>query len=181
MFSWRWLAIRAKALLIPLALATILVAVAVSSFSVANAYTVAEPQGKTGIFKGPSFQRAQAPQVYREGALSKISFPGLFKASYARGLIEVSDEFKDHVVSVAGSDADVESFLGEGYNVTAVVPTVKAVVQGDGTVVLKATGAVLVLKKGTSCVIVYVDLQQNQVTQINTMIKKGSTAAGSSG
>ncbi len=88
------------------------------------------------------------------------------------GSIEVSAEFEEKVISIAGSDADVQQLLNEGYNVTRVMPIVKTIVDGDGNVVTKATSATVMLEKdSTGRAIVSVDLEQEQVTQIIILMR----------
>ena len=83
------------------------------------------------------------------------------------GGIEVSAEFKDNVINIAKNDSDVQQLLNDGYNVTNVMPTIKTVLNGDGSVVTKATNATLMLEKDTSGrALVSVDLTQSKVTQI---------------
>ncbi|MEM3005458.1 MAG: hypothetical protein QXJ79_01950 [Candidatus Bathyarchaeia archaeon] len=93
--------------------------------------------------------------------------------------LEVSEEFKENALSIAEGDPDVKSLLNEGYNVTMIKPIIKAVVQGDGEVTLKATGALLALRKNTSgWANVEVDIEAGKVTRITilsrTLIQKSS-------
>lgn len=88
------------------------------------------------------------------------------------GPIEVSAEFKEKVLGIAENDTDVQQLLGEGYNVTRVMPIVKTIVDGDGNVVTKATSATVILEKDTTGrAIVSVDLEQERVTQIIILTK----------
>jgi heme/copper-type cytochrome/quinol oxidase subunit 2 len=93
--------------------------------------------------------------------------------------LEVSEDFKQRVLGIAESDSDVKNLLSEGYNITAIRPIVKAFVQGDGTVTVKATGAVLLLSKDkTGWANVEVDVEAGKVIKIiihsRTVIQKGS-------
>jgi hypothetical protein len=93
--------------------------------------------------------------------------------------LEVSEDFKQKVLGIAESDSDVKNLLSEGYNITVIRPIVKAFVQGDGTVTVKATGAVLLLSKDkTGWANVEVDVEAGKVTKIiihsRTVIQKGS-------
>jgi hypothetical protein len=86
------------------------------------------------------------------------------------GSIEVSEEFKENVINIAKSDTDVQNLLNQGYNVTAVKPIIKTIVEGDGTVVTKATSAILMLEKDTTGrAFVWVDLEQGKVTRIEIL------------
>jgi hypothetical protein len=88
------------------------------------------------------------------------------------GFIEVSDEFKENVINTAKNDTDVQNLLNEGYNITGIRPIIKTVVEGDGTVVTKATSAILILEKDTSGrAYAWVDLEQGKVTQIEILTR----------
>ena len=90
--------------------------------------------------------------------------------------ISVSEEFKQNVINIAGSDPDVQNLLSAGYENMRVFPIIKAVVQGNGEVTFKATSAVLTLVKNGSRALVYVDLEAGKVTKIvkveRTVIEK---------
>jgi hypothetical protein len=93
------------------------------------------------------------------------------------GFIEVSEEFKENVINIAKNDSDVQDLLDDGYNITGVRPIIKAVVEGDGSIVTKATSAILMLEKDTTGrATVWVDLEGAGVTKIviltRTVIKK---------
>jgi hypothetical protein len=95
------------------------------------------------------------------------------------GLIEVSEEFEENATNIAKSDEDVQNLLNDGYNVTGVRPIIKTVVEADGTVVTKATSAVVLLKKDTTgYASVWVDMEEQKVTEIvivtRTVIEKSS-------
>jgi len=86
--------------------------------------------------------------------------------------IEVSEQFKQNVINIAKNDTDVQNLLNEGYNITMVKPIIKSVVEGDGTVVTKATSAILILEKGTTGrAFVWVDLEQAKVTRIEILTR----------
>src|SRR3990170_5059589 len=85
------------------------------------------------------------------------------------GRSEVSDEYKTAITTIAKSDTDVQKLLADGYNVTRVMPIVKAVIDAQGNVATKATNATVILEKDTTgLAFVSVDLTQNKVTQIIT-------------
>jgi hypothetical protein len=90
--------------------------------------------------------------------------------------VEVSEEFASKVLDILKSDPDASKLLSEGYNVTAVRPIVTLSVAGDGTVTLRATQAVVVLRKDSSWAVVRVDVAQGKVVSIvtvtRTVIKK---------
>jgi len=83
------------------------------------------------------------------------------------GFVEVSEEFKENVINIAKNDSDVQNLLNNGYNITGVIPIIKTIVEGDGSVVTKATSAIVMLEKGTTGhASVWVDLEQGKVTRI---------------
>jgi hypothetical protein len=93
------------------------------------------------------------------------------------GFIEVSEEFKENVINVAKNDSDVQDLLDDGYNITGVRPIIKAVVEGDGSVVTKATSAIVMLEKDTiGRATLWVNLEEARVTKIviltRTVIEK---------
>lgn len=93
------------------------------------------------------------------------------------GPIEVSEEFKQTVTNIAESDQDVHNLIADSYNVTAVRPIIKTVVDAEGNVVTKATSAVLLLQKDTTGhATVLVNIEEAKVTQIviltRTVIEK---------
>jgi hypothetical protein len=93
------------------------------------------------------------------------------------GQIQVSDEFKANVTTIAKADSDVQNLLNSGYNVTSVRPIVTTTIDANGNVVTKATSAVLGLEKDTTGrAMVLVNLEQAKVTRIEietrTIIEK---------
>ncbi len=93
------------------------------------------------------------------------------------GFVEVSEEFKENVINIAEGDEDVQNLLADGYNVTGVRPIIKSIVEADGTVVTKATDAIVILSNdSTSRASVWVDVEEGTVTKIviltRTVIEK---------
>jgi len=93
------------------------------------------------------------------------------------GFIEVSEEFEENIVNIAEGDEDVQGLLADGYNVTAVRPIIKSIVEADGDVVTKATSAVVMLEKNaTGRASVWVNVEEGTVTRIviltRTVIEK---------
>jgi hypothetical protein len=83
------------------------------------------------------------------------------------GAVQVSDEFKQTVTGIAENDTDVQNLINDGYNLTSVTPIIQSVLNGDGTVVTKATSAVLTLQKDTTGhATVMVNIEEAKVTQI---------------
>jgi hypothetical protein len=88
------------------------------------------------------------------------------------GSIEVSEEFKENVINIAKSDTDVQNLLNQGYNITCVRPIIKTIVEGNGTVITKATSAILMLQKDTTGrAVVTVDVENAKVTEIVILTK----------
>jgi len=83
------------------------------------------------------------------------------------GFIEVSAVYNETVIDIMESDPDVQNLLTEGYTITAVRPFIKSVVEADGTVVTKATSAIVILTKDTTGkASVWVDVTAAKVTKI---------------
>ena len=83
------------------------------------------------------------------------------------GSVTVSQEFRDNVINITGSDTDVQKLLAEGYNVTEVRPLINATIATDGTVTMKATNAIVTLVQNTTGrALVWVNVEQAKVTRI---------------
>jgi Tfp pilus assembly protein PilE len=102
--------------------------------------------------------------------LGPPAFGGRCGREGRRGLsmmITVSEEFKENVLNITESDSDVQQLLADGYNVTYIRPIIETIVEGDGSVVTKATSAVVMLEKDTTgYASVWVDLEAAKVTRI---------------
>jgi len=84
--------------------------------------------------------------------------------------VTVSQEYKDNVINITESDSDVQALIADGYNVTGIRPIIKATVEGDGTVSLKATTAIVTMSQNTTGrAIVWVDVEQAKVTRIEIL------------
>ncbi len=93
------------------------------------------------------------------------------------GQVQVSDEFKQNVTSIANADSDVQDLLNTGYNVTSITPIFSSTVDGNGNLVTKASSAILTLSQdNTGRATVLVDIDQAKVTKIyietRTLIEK---------
>jgi hypothetical protein len=93
------------------------------------------------------------------------------------GSIEVSEEYEANVISVAEIDEDVLALFTDGYSVTRIKPLLKASIDVDGNVVVKATNAIVILEKDeTNRAAVWVDIEADTVTKIvvfsKTIIEK---------
>lgn len=94
--------------------------------------------------------------------------------------IEVSSEYATKVNAILDNDSDVQNLISQGYNVTAINPIIKNVIEGDGTLATKATTAIVLLQNDTSgYATVNVDVTNAKVTQIviitRTVIDKASS------
>ena len=96
------------------------------------------------------------------------------------GFVEVSEEFKDKVINITKDDPDVQGLLADGYNITGVRPIIKARVEANGDVSIKATSAIVTLRKDTTGkASVWVNVEEGKVTRIEiltrTVIEKPQT------
>ncbi len=99
------------------------------------------------------------------GALGKHA--AWWRAAWAPGpRLVVSEEYRERVVQIALRDPDVSRLLEEGYNVTNVKPIVKAYVEADGSVNLRADEALIVLRKDGGVAAVLVSLTEERVTKV---------------
>ncbi|MEM3066317.1 MAG: hypothetical protein QXI81_03185 [Nitrososphaerota archaeon] len=87
------------------------------------------------------------------------------------GFAEASEGFKDKALNIAKNDEDVQRLLNDGYSVIGIRPIVKAVVEEDGSITMKATGAIVMLRKDSASAIVKVDVENTKVTEIVTLTK----------
>ncbi|MEM0010858.1 MAG: hypothetical protein QXT84_04090 [Candidatus Bathyarchaeia archaeon] len=85
--------------------------------------------------------------------------------------VELSEGFKEKVLSIVRADGDVQKLINEGYNVTDVrVMQMKLVVQENGQITLEASKALVVLANGNGGrAFVEVDVKAEKVTRIITM------------
>jgi len=98
----------------------------------------------------------------------------------SNGQVQVSDEFKENVTSIAKADSDVQDLLNQGYNVTSVTPILQSTVDGNGYLTTKASTAILTLTKDDTNSIgraqVIVNIDEASVTKIyietRTLIEK---------
>jgi len=85
------------------------------------------------------------------------------------GFIQVSTEFKNHVISIASNDEDVQTLLNDGYNATGVSPIINYTINANGDVTMKAANAIVVLRKSTRGIAyVWVNVETEKVTRIAT-------------
>jgi hypothetical protein len=94
---------------------------------------------------------------------------GKLRGPHLRGIhpaLEVSEEFRERVMGIAEADPDVQELLSAGYENVGIKPMVKAIVQGNGDVTWKATGAIVMLRKEGGRATVYVDVEAEKVTRI---------------
>jgi len=99
---------------------------------------------------------------------------------WARGLdVELSEGFKNRVLSIAEGDEDVQKLLNEGYNIGDIrIAHVKLVVQENGQITMEVDRVILLLVKGDSRAFVEIDLKAEKVTRIAivnvTLIEKST-------
>jgi len=116
---------------------------------------------------------AQAINVYANQTIQGNLKPNLKwpwtngKGKIAPRQIEVSEEYKQKVVSIAQNDPDIKNLINNGYNITAIKPIIKATIKADGTIELKASKAIITLMKSkTERATALVDLEQGKITKI---------------
>jgi hypothetical protein len=91
---------------------------------------------------------------------------------WSGGNITVSQEYKDTVISIAENDSDVQNLLADGYNITDIRPIISTIIEGDGTVTMKATTAIVILEKDTTGrAFVTVNVEEGKVTKIVILTK----------
>jgi hypothetical protein len=92
------------------------------------------------------------------------------------GSLNVSQAFKDRVISIAENNTNVQNLIANGYNVTGVTPIITATVGANGTVTFVATNAIVTLAQHTTGqnttsmgrALVWVNVEQAKVTKIVT-------------
>jgi len=105
---------------------------------------------------------------------------------YCRGFrgieIELSEGFKNRVLEIANSDADVQNLLNEDYNINDIKPMhMKLTVQEDGQVTAQVDKVLITLTKegGYNRAFVEVDLKEERVVKITivsvTVIDKSAS------
>ena len=101
------------------------------------------------------------------------------KDSAGMGNIEVSSEYTANVNAILNNDTDVAALITQGYNVTAIQPNIKAVVQADGTITTNASTATVLLQGTSGYATVNVDVANAKVTYIveitRTVIDKSNS------
>jgi hypothetical protein len=85
--------------------------------------------------------------------------------------IEMSSEYVANINTILNNDTDVAKIIAEGYNVTAINPDIKTVIQGDGTVTTQATTATVFMQGTSGYATVKVDISNATVTQIVTVTR----------
>jgi len=120
--------------------------------------------------------RAQRPRlapIVEAPSADPVTGRGWLRGFARRGFfaVEVSEEFASKVVSILQSDQDAAKLLSEGYNVTAIRPVIALSVTGDGSVTLRASQAVVTLRKDASWAVVRVDVAKGKVISITVVTR----------
>ena len=92
------------------------------------------------------------------------------------GSLNVTQAFKNNVISIAKNNTNVQNLITNGYNVTDVRPIITGTVEGNGTVTFAATSAIVTLTQSTinqnttstGRALVWVNVEQAKVTKIVT-------------
>jgi hypothetical protein len=99
--------------------------------------------------------------------------------SAGMGNIEVSSEYTANVNAILNNDTDVAALITQGYNVTTILPNIKAVVQADGTITANASTVTVLLQGISGYATVNVDVANAKVTYIveitRTVIDKSNS------
>jgi len=163
---WRWLKIDKRKAII---LLSIVVVAAIISGIALNAYSTANAQTTTN---GEQWWSCGVGCFIGNMSMGMRVMPHGMRGQGCYGSIEVSEEFKENVINIAKSDTDVQNLLNQGYNITGVRPIIKTIVEGNGTVITKATSAILMLQKDTTGrAAVTVDVENAKVTEIVILTK----------
>ena len=84
--------------------------------------------------------------------------------------IVVSDEFRQNVIGILESNTTTADLINNGYNVTMIKPIIQEVVNGDNTVTLHATGAIVILHNNNGShqgnIKVLIDLENGKVVKL---------------
>ncbi|MCE4606264.1 MAG: hypothetical protein F7B59_02910 [Desulfurococcales archaeon] len=84
--------------------------------------------------------------------------------------IVVSDEFRQNVIGILESNTTTADLINNGYNVTMIKPIIQEVVNGDNTVTLHATGAIVILHDNSGNhqgnVKILIDLENGKVVKL---------------
>jgi hypothetical protein len=105
-----------------------------------------------------------------------------FAKGFGKATVELSEEFKQKVISIAKSDEDVQNLLNSGYNVSSIMPMyMKLTVQENGQVLMEVDKVLLVLTKKDEYgrASVEIDFKAEKVTRITiisiTVIEKSTS------
>jgi hypothetical protein len=85
--------------------------------------------------------------------------------------IEINEAYTAKVNTILGNDTDVANLIAQGYNVTRIMPIIKTVVDGNGTVTTQATNATVLMVGTSGYATVNVDISNSKVTQIITITR----------
>jgi hypothetical protein len=94
-------------------------------------------------------------------------FEKAFRGGLRIPMIEVSPEYNSTIMNVLESNQETSQLLTQGFNVKVISPLIKAYVNANGEVVLKATQAVVTLTNGTAVYTYLVDISNNSVTLLS--------------
>lgn len=81
--------------------------------------------------------------------------------------IEVSSEYNSTVMSVLESNSETSQLLSQGFSLKVVNPLIRAYVDANGEVILRATQSIAVLTNGTAVYTYLVDISGNTVKLIS--------------
>ncbi|MEM1873744.1 MAG: hypothetical protein QXS85_02995 [Acidilobaceae archaeon] len=115
---------------------------------------------------------AKAFENREKHMLHKSFAKKLARHALAARFIEVSPEYASEVEKILRENPETATLLEEGFTIAKIKPLVRAYVGAGGEVTLKATQAIVVLKKGSeACYAYLVDLSNGTVTKLPQLNK----------
>lgn len=146
------------------------ISVAIIALSMASIVTYAK--SNNGLGYQATAEAEGASKGWGLGLQKMFKYQHMFPPGIGLGLsmkspFELSEEFKNKVLKILEANETTKNLLDQGYNIVAIRPTVKLVVQGDGSIVLKvAEVRVDLYKKGEGIVHVIIDYYNSKVVNI---------------
>ncbi|ADM27433.1 hypothetical protein Igag_0599 [Ignisphaera aggregans DSM 17230] len=163
--------------------------IAVATIVTTVVYTVYALNTKSNIMNTPLQQSLAIPSNITMPCRFNKSFEMMWSVKWGMpwrggvkhgllmGGVEISDEFRDRIVSILNSNENTSKLLSEGYNVSRIMPIgMKMIVNGDGTVTLRVARVVVELAKDSSKVFVWIDVESGSILRIASINIWESTA-----
>jgi|WetSurMetagenome_2_1015567.scaffolds.fasta_scaffold532268_1 hypothetical protein len=156
-------------------LAAALGALTITAFAVADTNTsssapITSTAGTTSTTNQPQFDSFMMMNQGFGGSMRGPSGHDMMDNMGMQG-ITVSSYYIANVTAILNKDTDVASLIANGYNVTAINPEVKTIIQGDGNATTSATTATVFMQGTLGYATVNVDVANAKVTQIVTVTR----------